>query len=117
MKRYSFPKSARLLKQKHFRDVSKFGKQQAGKFLLIHCLKNASFSSSKLGITVSRKFGKAPSRNHFKRLVREAFRLLRPAIAHPVYLNVRPREAAHQVTLQDIQQELSKVVELIEPVS
>ena len=34
----------------------------------------SNLPASKLGITVSRKFGNAVSRNRFKRLVREAFR-------------------------------------------
>jgi len=104
---FSFPKTARLLNQKHFRDLSKFGKQHFGKFVIVqYSIKDYPNATSRLGVTVSKKFGKAHVRNRFKRLVREAFRLIRPSISTPVILNVKPRERALNASMQEIQQEL-----------
>ncbi len=77
MHRLTFPKNARLLKRKQFIYVQRSG----------HCCRTGQATLRitpsrhpgirKLGITVSKKFGKAYQRNRFKRIVREAFRHVR----------------------------------------
>ena len=49
-----------------------------------------------LGITVSKRYGKAHSRNRFKRVVREAFRHLAPSLPHDLEIHVVPRGKASQ---------------------
>lgn len=65
-------------------------------------------SCTKLGITVSRRYGIAVQRNRFKRLVREAFRLCRSQLQLGFDLNIKPRSVAHNAKLSDIQSELLK---------
>ena len=102
---YTFPKSARLLAAHHFRRVNKHGKTVGGKFLTIQiCM--SRHSCLKLGLTVSRKFGDAVSRNRFKRLVREAFRLTQHQLPPHVHLNIRPTFPPVSASLEEIRCEL-----------
>lgn len=57
-----------------------------------------SLPSPRLGITVSRKFGKSHQRNRFKRIVREAFRLCQHQLPTSLELVIRPRSAAEHAS-------------------
>ncbi len=59
--RWRFPKSLRLLFPHQFRRVTHYGHTASGKYLSIQICESKK-SSLKLGITVSRKFGKASER-------------------------------------------------------
>jgi ribonuclease P protein component len=90
----SFPKSCRLLKARDFQRVLKRGERRVGKYLSIEiaaALPSEEEVESRLGITVTKKFGKAHDRNRFKRLVREAFRHLMKELKTPIDCVVRPR--------------------------
>ena len=83
-----FPKSLRLLRSADFQRVSKLGKRRFSKnFVLVFAKQpldseeasagrdeGALFHVPRIGITVSRKVGKAVVRNRIKRGVREWFR-------------------------------------------
>lgn len=68
---------------------------------------------SRLGITVTKKYGSAHERNRFKRLVREAFRLLSPLISFKFDIVVRPRSQALSADFQDVCQELDLFIKQI----
>lgn len=62
--------------------------------------------NSRLGLTVSRRFGNAVQRNRFKRLVREAYRMNPPK---NLEINVRPRPSSEPATLENIMADLRDV--------
>jgi ribonuclease P protein component len=79
-------------------------------------LANVRLSSgpySRLGITATKRYGAAYQRNRFKRIVREAFRLLYPHFKFAFDIVIRPRSQALKAKMADIQQELLSFLEKI----
>lgn len=73
---------------------------------LILAWSRAEGPTSRLGLAVSRKVGKAHDRNHIKRRVREWFRLSAPTLQAPVELVVIAREGAASLSFHQIGAEL-----------
>ncbi|MGB9667739.1 MAG: ribonuclease P protein component [Thermosulfidibacteraceae bacterium] len=71
---FSFSKKYRLKRKREFEAVYKEGKKKNGKFVVIYYLEN-ELGYPRLGLSVSKKIGKAVTRNRWKRLIREIFRL------------------------------------------
>lgn len=72
------------------------------------CADYREAKQARLGITASRRFGNAPERNRFKRLVREAFRQNR-SILPSLEIHVIPRQMAKKAKLHHIAEELLSV--------
>ena len=70
---FCFPRSLRIRKRRQFLRIQRLGKRIYTEHLIIYLMNNKS-RSTRLGITVSKKLGKAHQRNRIKRLLREAFR-------------------------------------------
>lgn len=71
---HSFPKEMRLRKRRDFVAVQKAGRKFHGKYFLAVLAVRADGGGARVGITVSRKVGKAMTRNRIKRYVREYVR-------------------------------------------
>ncbi len=69
---------------------------------------------SRLGITVTKRFGKSHERNYFKRIVREIFRT--SAVPSGLDLVVRPRLLAKEANFHDIKEEFYQLLD-IEPIN
>ncbi|MBJ7449282.1 MAG: ribonuclease P protein component [Parachlamydiales bacterium] len=106
---HNFPKSLRLRKRREFHRVTRHGPSRMGKFLLITIQKSYRINP-RLGITVTRRFGKAHERNRFKRLVREAFRHLQHSLPSHLDIVVKPRNMSETASLEDISLELQHLV-------
>ncbi len=91
LKAGKFPKSARLLTSSHYKILHRNSRRLLGERIAID-LRQGRPSSAKLGLTVSKKFGKAHERNRFKRVVREAFRELLAVLPNDLEINISPRQ-------------------------
>lgn len=101
----TYPKAARLRLRREFQKVSSQGQTVTLSYLSAKVLKAPS--GVRLGITVTKKFGKAHDRNRFKRLVRESFRLLRSQVQVSVDINVRPQMGARQASFKEISHDIA----------
>lgn len=91
---FTYPKCERILRRSEFIRLSENGRKFHNRYFLV-IVAPATAGNSRLGITVTRKVGKAVIRNRIKRLVREFFRLKQAEIRGFWDLNViAKREAA-----------------------
>ncbi len=90
---YRLGRNFSLGRNKHFQAVYRRGKRQGGRFLVLTYLKSREL---KVGFSVSSKVGNAVVRNRVRRMLRDDFRHLRPAL-HPGRYIVSARAGAAAV--------------------
>lgn len=100
----------RLRTRQQYRRMAKGTLRYTGRWILVD-IRPTKDSFSKLGITVTKRYGESHQRNRFKRLVREAFRLSYPEFSQSFDILVRPRTQALRAVMNDIRQELRGFVE------
>jgi ribonuclease P protein component len=91
----SFPKHRRLRSKAEFEKVYSCDDFATDHVLVVRGVLN-ELGYARLGISVSKKFGKAHDRNRWKRLIREAFRRSYREIDFAIDIVVRPRKGASQ---------------------
>lgn len=102
----------RLRKRRDFALVQRSASRLTGQFLLIE-YRFSQLPYPRLGITVSKRYGKAHDRNRFKRLVREAFRLSKSGISRAVDLNILPKRGTSPQRLADCTLDFEKLIHVI----
>lgn len=110
---YAFGPTLRLRKSYEFRRIAKWGRRKAGRFLVVELFqatKNQANALPRIGLTVSRRYGKAHERNRFKRWMREIFRLSVHLFKKGLQLNIRPRQAVKSASFKELRAEFLSIV-------
>lgn len=107
-----FSRFQRLTSHRDFRKIYQDGKRLLGNRILVH-YRFGQTVQPRLGITISRKWGKACKRNRFKRLVRDAYRQIYPKLADYLELNIHPRPFFEQLSSKEVEEELNRLVKKI----
>ncbi len=88
--------------------LSHKGESFKGKFCWIQ-FRSSTHSSAKLGITATRRFGKAHERNRFKRITREAFREALSGLPSGLEIQIHPRQHSKDAQPKDILEDIKSL--------
>ena len=111
-----FPKSVRLRTRQEFKRVQREGKRLQAKFLVFQYA-SENFNYNRLGITVSKQFGPAVSRNLFKRRIREVFRCQKHRFPQGLKIHVSPRHGAGQASTAQVEADFTLLLDAVRPIS
>jgi len=110
--RQTFTKKDRLTHPQEFRHVMKNGKRCGNRYFTAYACQN-NLENCRLGITVSKKVGKAAKRNRIKRVVREYFRQNRQQFNNFWDINIIAKkglsELSNQATASFVKDIFSKI--------
>jgi len=108
-RRYAFPKSARLLIRREFLSLQQRGKRRHSPHFVVVSAP-APGRRSRLGITVTRRFGKAVVRNRMKRVLREFFRTRQVYITPAQNILIIPKVGADALEFIQVAEELERTL-------
>ena len=111
----ALPRQRRLAKRPEFVRVYETGQKQFSRYAVLFFAGN-DLEHSRIGITVTKKVGKANIRNRLKRWTREVYRRQREPLgldapALDIVVNVKPNAA--ETSFQDYRRDLTRVLERI----
>jgi ribonuclease P protein component len=107
--RYAFPKSARLLMRREFLSLQQHGKRRHSPHFVVVSTP-APGKRSRLGITATRRFGKAVVRNRMKRILREFFRTRQAYITPAQNILIIPKVGANALDFTQVAEELERIL-------
>jgi ribonuclease P protein component len=110
--RGTFTKADRIRTSIEYRTLSKNGNRHYSDYFIFISQEN-QVSRSRLGITVSKKVGKAVTRNRIKRIIREHFRLNRRLLPGRLDINIIARQSSGQIETAAIRDHLDRWFEEI----
>lgn len=108
----ALPRFRRLAKRSEFLRVYETGRKQFSRYVVVFTAAN-DLPHSRLGVTATKKLGKANIRNRFKRWTREVYRQQREVLGidrRPVDLVVNVKPNAKDATFHDYQNDLSRAM-------
>src|SRR5690606_12778384 len=109
-RRFFFRKENRLLKRAEFLHVYSNGKVYRRPLVHVFVWKSDDVASpTRLGVTATKKTGKAVRRNRGRRLVRESFRLSLPDMKPGYWMVVNLTRAANQAPFDKVDAQLRDI--------
>jgi ribonuclease P protein component len=106
-----YPKAARVRTRRQYQRIAHQPTRHIGHWVVVES-RESKHPLTRLGVTVSRHYGNAVSRNRFKRIVREAFRLCCRELRTGIDINVKPSHVAYEAQMPDILAELKNLFKI-----
>jgi ribonuclease P protein component len=103
-----YPKAARLRRRAEFVTLQRSGQRWHSRSFVV-IWRPSPTGCTRLGVTVSRRVGKAVVRNRVKRLVREVFRIDGRDLSPAQDILVIARAGAHKLQYAQVASELGRV--------
>lgn len=103
-------KSNRVKRHQDFQELFKQGRSYANRRFVVYCM-DRELGRLRLGLSVSKKLGKAVVRNRIKRRLRRVVQTLQPKLL-PYDLVVIARKGVEELTYQELEQNLTHVLKL-----
>jgi len=100
----------RLTDKRDFQKVFHHGQSFANRYLVLYFVRNSEREHFRVGFSVSKKVGKAVTRNRVKRLLREAFRLEKGMVKEPMDFVVIARPSAAELDFEKIRQNVQHLL-------
>lgn len=110
--RFRFTKADRIKTSTEYQVLSKNGDRSYSDDFVVISRRN-QVSRSRLGITVSKKVGKAVTRNRIKRIIREYFRLNRGILQGRLDINVIARQSSGRAGAEAIRDQLGSCFKML----
>jgi len=109
---FTFPRTRRIRRRREFEYIYEHGQLYHDARFRIFYVRKSPTEPGRLGISVSKKLGKAHLRNRIKRIIRETFRL-HPELTAGLDLIIQPRPALLTLTNAQISQYLLEALQAI----
>lgn len=109
MESFSFKKEERILKRAEFINLNINGARHYTKNFVV-ILKQNRINITRLGITVSKRFGNSVKRNRIKRLIREFFRLNKQQIPKGYDIVIVALKESNNFTFSKVKEELGDLL-------
>lgn len=104
-----FSSDLKIKKRSDYKNLFKQRQRLVGSYFCIDWRKTERLNS-RLGLSVSSRYGNAVDRNRFKRCMREAFRLSRRELPPSLDLNIIPRQRAKKALSTSLRSELTHLI-------
>ncbi|MEO4055373.1 ribonuclease P protein component [Solibacillus sp. CAU 1738] len=105
-------KRQRIKKNEEFQKVFKKGKSFANRQFVVYCLKKEQQSEFRIGLSVSKKIGKAVTRNQVKRYLRQTFLELKDEVRQDMDYVIIARHQAATLNFHETKKSVEHVLRI-----